>query len=117
MSKMEKEAIGTMQELLDAMVIARDELRKSEQRTRRLLNQVDRGHSLASAAVASEPADLRRSFDDAMDGVTTLRHRARSLIFALAVEEGCSIGEVGRTWGISRQLASRYVREGANGTG
>jgi hypothetical protein len=68
------------------------------------------GHALAATVIATEPAESRQTFDDAMEAVVSLRHRARSLIFALAVEEkGISIREVGRLWGVSRQLASRYV--------
>jgi hypothetical protein len=101
------------QELIDAMEIACEELRQSQQLHRRILKKVDKGQPLTSALIATGPAEIRQSFDEAMEGVTTLRHHTRSLVFALAVEEGLSIGEVARNWGVSRQLASRYVREGS----
>jgi transposase-like protein len=37
----------------------------------------------------------------------------RLLLVAIEVEEGRSIGEVARSWGVSRQLASRWVQESA----
>jgi hypothetical protein len=111
MTKLERQAAASMRELMDALAVARDELRKSEQALRRTLRRMERGQRLASVVISDGPSETRQSFDEAMEAVTTLRHRTRSLIFALAVEEGLSIGEVGRTWGISRQLASRYVRE------
>ena len=37
----------------------------------------------------------------------------RVLLVAIEVEEGRSIGEVARSWGVSRQLASRWVQESA----
>jgi DNA-directed RNA polymerase specialized sigma24 family protein len=116
MSKLERQATTSMKDLLGALAEARDEIRRSEQGIRRTLRRVERGQPLASAVIADEPSESRQAFDDAMESLTSLRHRTRSLVFALAVEEGLSIGEVGRTWGISRQLASRYVREVGNGT-
>jgi hypothetical protein len=115
MTKLERQATSSLKELLDALAEARDEIRRSEQGIRRTLRKVERGERLAVVVISDEPSESRQSFDDAMEALTALRHRARSLIFALAVEEGLSIGEVGRTWGISRQLASRYVREAGNG--
>ena len=115
MSKLERQAASSMKELLDALAEARDEIRRSEQGIRRTLRKVERGEALTTAVIADAPSESRQSFDDAMEALTALRHRTRSLVFALAVEEGLSIGEVGRTWGISRQLASRYVREASNG--
>jgi hypothetical protein len=117
MSKLERQATSSMKEFLDALADARDEIRRSEQGIRRTLRKVERGQGLAAVVIADEPSESRQSYDDAMEALTTLRHRTRSLLFALAVEEGLSIGEVGRTWGISRQLASRYVREAGNGKG
>ena len=115
MSRLENEAVASMEELLEALAVARDELRRSEQGLRRTLRKVDRGQPIASVVIADGPSKSRQSYDDAMEAVMALRHRTRSLIFALAVKDGLSIGEVGRTWGISRQLASRYVREATNG--
>ena len=115
MSKLERQATSSMKELLGALGDARDEIRKSEQAIRRTLRKVERGERLAEVIIADEPSESRQSFDDALETLTTLRHQTRSLVFALAVQEGLSIGEVGRTWGISRQLASRYVREASDG--
>jgi hypothetical protein len=114
MSKLERQAAASMNDLIEALVVARNELRRSEQGLRRTLKKMERGQDLVSAVIADDPSESRQSLDDAMEDLTTLRHRTRSLVFALAVKEGLSIGEVGRTWGVSRQLASRYVRE-ANG--
>jgi hypothetical protein len=39
------------------------------------------------------------------------RHQARTAAFALGLAEGLSIGELGRLYGISRQLAQRFAKE------
>jgi len=109
--KLEREAVATMEELIDALAEARDEVRRTEQSLRRTLRRVDRGDSVASAVISSDPASLRESYDSALEVVAEARHRLRSLVFALALDEGLSIGDLGRAWGVSRQLASRYVKE------
>jgi hypothetical protein len=49
--------------------------------------------------------------NDALARVEEIRHRIRLLVFAQGMEEGMSIGELGRRYGFSRQLASRYAKE------
>jgi DNA-directed RNA polymerase specialized sigma24 family protein len=39
------------------------------------------------------------------------RHRSQRSLFLLAVDEGFSLAEIARTWGISRQLVSRMTKE------
>jgi hypothetical protein len=39
------------------------------------------------------------------------RHSVRKAVFALGLNEGLSIGELGRLMGFSRQLASTYAKE------
>ena len=55
----------------------------------------------------------RAAVTDAIRGFEAARHRVRLLLVAIEVEEGRSIGEVARSWGVSRQLASRWVQESA----
>ena len=49
--------------------------------------------------------------NEALNAVEQARHKARLMTFALGLEEGMSIGELGRMFGFSRQLASRYAKE------
>ena len=55
----------------------------------------------------------RSAVTDAIRGFEAARHRVRLLLVAIEVEEGLSIGEVAKSWGVSRQLASRWVQESA----
>jgi hypothetical protein len=43
------------------------------------------------------------------------RYEARSAAFALGLTEGLSIGELGRLYGVSRQLAQRFAKEAREG--
>ena len=52
------------------------------------------------AAVAAQLDDLERA-----------RHRVRTAVFALGLAEGMTIGQLGRLYGFSRQLAARIAAE------
>ena len=81
---------------------------------RRALRKFERGEDVASVILATPPAESRQAIQDALSEVNRSRHRARLKIFAAALDQGVSIGELGRAWGISRQLASRYAQEATN---
>ena len=46
-----------------------------------------------------------------LDELERARHRVRTAVFALGLSEGMSIGELGRLYGFSKQLAARVARE------
>ena len=59
----------------------------------------------------TEPQPLRASLADALAELERTRHDAQRLLFQLLHSEGQTIADIGRTWGISRQLVSRLVNE------
>ena len=56
-------------------------------------------------------SDARLDLNAALEELKYTRHRSRLSMIAADIEEGSSIGDVGRHWGFSRQLAQRYVKE------
>ena len=58
-----------------------------------------------------EPQSLRASVSDALTELERTRHDAQRLLFQLLHTEGQTMADIGRTWGISRQLVSRLVNE------
>jgi hypothetical protein len=66
---------------------------------------------VATALAASHPAETRNAMNDALNGVEAARHSMRLRLFKLGLDQGLSIGELGRIFGFSRQLASRYAKE------
>ena len=46
-----------------------------------------------------------------LDELERARHRVRTAVFALGLSEGMTIGELGRLYGFSRQLAARVAAE------
>jgi hypothetical protein len=104
-------AIEKVEQLLDALVNLRKATRASELATRRALKKAMEGADVASAVAQSQPADTRQTMNDALNAAEKARHDARLMVFAAGLEEGMSIGELGRMFGFSRQLASRYAKE------
>ena len=85
--------------------------------------QVCRAQSLALRALIASGADvreglsngpmsgLRHSLTESIEQLESARHQSRLSLVAVGLREGMTIGDFGRIWGISRQLASRYARE------
>jgi hypothetical protein len=110
-SDLQSEVVRSVEELIRASSNAREVMRQSEQTLRRGLKKVELGDDLASAIGTSKPAESRQTVNDALTKLEQCRHQARIRIFALGLDQGLSIGELGRAWGISRQMASRYAKE------
>lgn len=100
---------------LDAVEVASD-------RTIAALVAAQEARDLARANVASgrpmtelefaiEPNALRASVSDALTELERSRHVIQRLLFQLLHTEGQTMADIGRTWGISRQLVSRLVNE------
>ena len=112
MTKLESDVALSVQQLVDTLADARSTFREVEQFFQRALKKADRGGNLQSALLSPELGLSRQSMNDAVDAIERQRREMRHKLFALAMTEGYSIGEMGRMFGFSRQLASKY-REGA----
>jgi hypothetical protein len=110
-SKLENEAVESVEELIEALANAAVEIRNTEQSLRLALKRVNEGEELESVLMMVQPAGLRQALNDALELVNQRRHATRLKVFELALERGHSIADLGRAWGISRQLASRYIKE------
>ena len=54
-------------------------------------------------------SDHRTTVNEAMVDLERARHQFHRAMFLLAETEGSTKAEVGRAWGVSRQLVSRMV--------
>ncbi len=97
--------------LLEALAELRRCTLLTEASIRGGLEQSEQGKELAAVIFALGPADLRKAMNDSLKGVEEARHEMRRIVFATALKEGTSIGELGRVFGFSRQLAARYAKE------
>jgi DNA invertase Pin-like site-specific DNA recombinase len=58
-----------------------------------------------------EPIPLRGALSSSLTDLERARHRSQRMLFRLLQAEGTSISDIGRAWGISRQLVSRLINE------
>ena len=114
MSTSRGEAIKSVEKLADHLAQTQKALRNTEISLRRAIRKAAKNGDLASAIIAANPSESRQAVNDALSELEQQRHEVRRLVFALAIEEGVSIGELGRLWGFSRQLAQRYAKEARN---
>jgi len=100
-----------IEELIGATAVLRSELNSHEAICRKLLNEVRVDHDMTGVLPEIHADSWRSAVTDAIRGFEAARHRVRLLLVAIEVAEGLSIGEVAKSWGVSRQLASRWVQE------
>ena len=106
-------AADGIEELIGATSVLRSELNAHEVTCRRVLDEVRVDHEITGVLPEVRADAWRAAVTDAIRGFEAARHRVRLLLVAIEVDEGRSIGEVARIWGVSRQLASRWVQESA----
>jgi hypothetical protein len=78
---------------------------------RRGLAKANKGVDIAAALAETRPSEMRDIINEAMTKVELCRHETRKRVFAVALDQGMSIGSLARAWGFSRQLAARYAKE------
>jgi hypothetical protein len=115
MNKLEKAAALDTRMLLDSARELRSCLRTVEAVYRRTLNSLESGNGASLTLKAAEAGRARQELTEALRYFEQCRHHARLSLIAAELEEGRSIGEIGRTWGFSRQLAAKYAKEARGG--
>jgi hypothetical protein len=89
----------------------RSVMQRFERTTSRLARQVS-GGALVVEAVRDVTGTVQlKELGEAEKAFEVARHRTRVAVFALAIEQGTSLSEMGKALGISRQLASRVAAE------
>jgi DNA-directed RNA polymerase specialized sigma subunit len=101
-------SLDALQQASDHLVGALREAREAREVARQL---VVSGRPLGDLEEILDPQPLRASLADALADLERSRHHAQRLLFLLLQSEGQTLAEIGRTYGISRQLVSRLVNE------
>jgi hypothetical protein len=106
-------AIRTVERTIEASVALRKHLVSMERTGRRMISALRRGTPISKSVetAGANPAELRQSSHDLFSEYEHCRHEMRAAFLLPSLDEGMSIGDIGRALGISRQLASRLVRE------
>ena len=111
MKRIESDAMRSVQGLVDALADARQVFREVEQSFQRALRKADRSGDVQTALLSPQLGVWRQSVNDAIDEIERQRREMRIKLFALARSGDYSVGELGRMFGFSRQLASKYANE------
>jgi DNA-directed RNA polymerase sigma subunit (sigma70/sigma32) len=123
MAAMSIEAIGTeVGQLQQRYLSALDHVERASERTISVLKETRGAREVARQLIQSgrplgeferviEPQPLRASVADALSELERSRHGAQRLLFQLLHSEGHTLADIGRSYGISRQLVSRLVNE------
>ena len=74
-------------------------------------DHIREGGNVTDFAEVIDPKSMRASLSNVLDTLEQSRHQSQRLLFHLLLAEGMSMSEIGRMWGISRQLVSRLVNE------
>jgi hypothetical protein len=89
---------------IDALVSAR--------RAREIaIEHAGQGRRMSELEDVIDPHVLRVSLGGALAELERTRHDAQRLLFQLMQAEGMTLADIGRAYGISRQLVSRLVNE------
>jgi len=97
--------------LEQATTAVRARLTQLEDRVSLARRHLESGGPAADLPRVAHVMEERAAVNAALAEMQQARHRAQRSLFLLAVEEGFSLAEIARTWGISRQLVSRMTKE------
>ncbi len=111
MSKKRDGVIRAIERLLEADQVVRHELVVSERVLKRGITRLKAGEEIGSALAATQAADRRQGVNDALESLQLARHDLRIAVLSAGLEEGMSLSEVARGFGISRQLVQRLAKE------
>jgi hypothetical protein len=110
-SERQTEAIDDLRRLIEANRRLQTTLVRSaelyEASLARLVDGDDPGNAIGCIDVAGARAELA----DILAEYERARHHARGTFITAQFEGGMNMKEIGRVWGISRQLAHRFFKE------
>jgi DNA-directed RNA polymerase sigma subunit (sigma70/sigma32) len=102
------ESLDALEHASGRTVAALEDARESRVLARHFVHE---GRPLAELEREIEVQPLRASVSDALSDLERARHETQRLLFQLLHAEGQTLADIGRTFGISRQLVSRLVNE------
>jgi hypothetical protein len=88
-----------------------DALRGAEEARAVVRRHLAQGGTVSGVEKFLEPEPLRAALSDAITALERARHESQRLMFRLLHSEGRTMTDIGRTYGISRQLVSRLINE------
>ena len=108
-----KTAITAVEHTIAASEALRATLRLGEATGRKMIKKLESGVPVSGvvSAAGGNAADIRQTTNDALAIFEPRRHEIRIAFIGTSLDEGLSIGDIGRSLGVSRQLAARFAKE------
>ena len=100
-----------MEKLVEADAEVRRQLLTAERILKRGIKRVQSGDDISVALAETQAAQRREDVNHALNALQMARHDLRIAVLAAGLEEGMSLSEVARGFGISRQLVQRLAKE------
>src|ERR1700722_13527454 len=110
-SENDAEAIRCTEQLIEAMQNLRRFLEVREETLRRALQASEPAPDFTVALKDAQVTEHREDLNEVLFALERCRRESRIASFRSALDHGVSISELGRIWGFSRQMASRYAKE------
>jgi len=110
-SALRQTVIADLRELEESVSKLRAKLQLLETRVERGRLHLEAGGTAGDLSRVSQVMEVRAEANAALTEMQQARHRAQRSLFLLTAEEGYSLAEIARSWGISRQLVSRMTKE------
>jgi hypothetical protein len=104
-------AIADLKRLVECVDELQVKLRATTVQYVKAMSSLEEGNSVEAALATAEADRTRQGLTAELEVLERARHASRLSLIAAGVAEGMSINSISRAWGISRQLASRYVHE------
>jgi hypothetical protein len=101
-------AIDAVQDAAGRTITALQDAQTAREVAREVVLQ---GRPISALEDVIHPQPMRAALSDALAELERTRHDAQRLLFQLLQAEGQTLADIGRMWGISRQLVSRLVNE------
>jgi len=111
MSRARDAVISDVRRLMDSGQELRALILESRKGFTKGIKLLESGVPLSQALTELNTAERRTRMTDMLSEFDESRHRLRLSITAAGLEEGMSIGDIGRAFGVSRQLAARFAKE------
>jgi DNA-directed RNA polymerase specialized sigma24 family protein len=107
------DAVRAIERTIEASVALRKNLQTGEIIGRKMIRKLTQGTPASQSVAASgaNPADVRQQTNELLNNFERCRRQMRMVFVLRSLDEGMTIGEVGRSLGVSRQLAARLVKE------
>ena len=104
-------AVQEIEHLLASAQVLKASVRSMEVQYHRTLRLLEKGAEISDILEDVHAGATRLALTQTLDTFEMMRHRTRLALMAAGLSEGMTIGELGRAWKFSRQLAARYAKE------